>query len=188
MANTNFLPMPKVPVVDLKTGLPTIPWYQFWNQPNVQSLTITGTLGVTSGGTGLDSGIPGGVLSFVTPTKMVSSAELGQGRLVLGGGPSSPPSTPLDTGASQLVLHGNTGGSPTWGPVNLSTDVIGQIQVAQGGTGLNGGTVGSLLYFNTSSTMAALPVGTKNYVLVSNGVDPQWSINEPDLATVWCYT
>jgi hypothetical protein len=38
-------------------------------------------------------------------------------------------------GTSTQVLHGNSGGAPTWGAVSLTADVSGQLPVANGGTG-----------------------------------------------------
>jgi hypothetical protein len=40
-------------------------------------------------------------------------------------------------GASNTVLHGNTGGAPTWSAVDLTADVSGILPVANGGTGFN---------------------------------------------------
>jgi hypothetical protein len=40
-------------------------------------------------------------------------------------------------GTSNTVLHGNTGGAPTWSAVDLTADVSGILPVANGGTGFN---------------------------------------------------
>ena len=177
--------MPQSPVVDLKTGYARMEWYRYFNQPNFQNVTLSGSFGVPSGGTGLTSGIPGGVLTFVGPTTIASSASLGANQIVLGGG-TGVPTTPVGLGSPTNVLHG--GIVPSWGPVNLSTDTVGSFGVPQGGTGLTAGTSGGLLYFTNPFNMASLPIGPANYVVTSILGVPTWAINQPDLATLWAMT
>lgn len=189
MANPSntFIPAPKTPLVDAK-GFVTIPWYQFFNQPHFQDFSFSGVLGVSSGGTGLSSGSSGGVLSFTSPTSIASSPTLSQYAIVFGGGSGHTPFTPLGLGQSNQVLHGNPEGLPAWGQIDLSRDLTGVLPVISGGTGLASGTIGAIFYFNSPTSLSELPIGAKNYVFTSNGTTPQWSINEPDLATTWCYT
>lgn len=58
-------------------------------------------------------------------------------------------------------------------PSNLTSPV----PVNRGGTGLNSLPAGSLVYGSTSTTATALPLGTANSILVSNGTTPEWSPN-----------
>lgn len=189
MANpsSTFIPAPQAPLVDAK-GFVTIPWYQYFNQPHFQTFSFSGVLGVSSGGTGLASGNSGGVLAFSSTGALISSPTLNAYAIVLGGGPGNAPSTPIGLGQTNQVLHGNPSGSPSWSQIDLSHDLTGVLSVASGGTGLTGGSTGALPYFNSPSSMTSLAIGSKNYVLTSTGSSPQWAINEPDLATTWCYT
>ena len=169
---TSRIPMPQSPVVDLKTGYARMEWYRYFNQPNFQNVTLSGSISVANGGTGLTSGIPGGVLTFVGPTTIASSASLGTNQIVLGGG-TGVPSTPVGLGSQTSVLHG--GNVPSWGPVNLSTDTVGSFGVTQGGTGLTAGTTGGLLYFTNPFNMSSLAVGSAgNFLTVKSG-NPAWN-------------
>ena len=182
---TTPIPMPQSPVVDLHTGYARMEWYRFFNQPNFQNVSLTGSISVADGGTGLTSGTPGGVLTFIGPTTITSSGPLGAGQIVLGGG-AGVPTTPVGLGGPALVLHG--GAQPSWGLVNLATDTIGSFGVGQGGTGLTAGTTGGLLYFNSPFSMLSLPIGPANYVLTSVSGSPAWVLPQVDLATLWAYT
>lgn len=96
-------------------------------------------LGVPDGGTGLSSGTSGGILGFTGPTTLASSGVLGLNQVVLGGGVGATPATPLGLGTSVQTLHGNAAGAPTWGAVNLTTDVTGRLPLANlGGVGSAG--------------------------------------------------
>ncbi len=185
----SFAPMPQSQAVDLTTGYPTIEWYRYWTNPNFQSFSFSGVIGVANGGTGLSTGNSGGVLAFTDAATLESSPTLGQYEIVLGGGTGAPPSTPLGTGDVNLVLHGNPTGAPSWGKVNLNTDTTGQIGVNQGGTGLSSGITGGLLYFQNPYQMASLAPGNANWVLITNASGlPAWAVNQPDLATLWVMT
>jgi len=69
-----------------------------------------GTLGVPAGGTGLTSGVSGGIPYFSSTTTMASSALLEQNRLLIGGGAGNAPST-LALGTGNQLLGMNAGGS-----------------------------------------------------------------------------
>jgi hypothetical protein len=185
--SSTFIPMPQSPAIDLRTGYPTMEWYRYWEQPAFSSITITGTLPVASGGTGISSGTSGGVLGFIGPTTIASSGVLGKYEIVFGGGPGGLPSTPIGLGDTNLVLHGNSNGYPSWGKINLATDVTGSFGVPQGGTGLTSGATGSLLYFNSTYSIATLLPGPNNYVLTMNAGIPAWEKPQIDLATLWIF-
>lgn len=59
---------------------------------------------VNHGGTGLTGGTSGGILAFVGPTTIASSALLAQHGIVLGGGAGAAPSTPVALGTAGYVL------------------------------------------------------------------------------------
>jgi hypothetical protein len=88
-----------------------------------------------SEGTGID--IAGNVISIETP---VSAANGGLGvasptdhAVLVGSGASAV--TPITVGTTGQVLRGVTGADPAFGAVNLTTDVTGDLPVADGGTG-----------------------------------------------------
>lgn len=92
---------------------------------------------VADGGTGLSSGTSGGVPYFSASTTMASSAALAANQIVLGGGAGAAPATLGGLGTTTTLLHGNAAGAPTFGAVVLTTDVSGQLPMANGGTGAN---------------------------------------------------
>lgn len=101
---------------------------------SVTILTSNSPVTVSQGGTGLTAGTQGGIPYFNSTTTMASSALLTQYGVMIGGGAGSSPST-IGVGATNTLLHGNTGGAPTFSAVNLATDVTGTLSVANGGTG-----------------------------------------------------
>lgn len=114
MSANSPIPVPRTPCVDLATGMPTREWYYYWSQPSLSSASFLEPLTVPNGGTGLSEGVAGGVLAFATPTTLVSSGELQQGRIVFGAGSGLAPSTPVGLGTGTSILVGNAGGYPNW--------------------------------------------------------------------------
>ncbi len=75
------------------------------------------------------------------------------------------------SGATTLtgVLKGNGTSAFTAGNVNLASEVTGTLPVANGGTGLIGGTSGGLPYFNAASTLASSGVLAANALMIGGG-------------------
>lgn len=93
---------------------------------NVGLATIPGVLPVASGGTGLASGTSGGILAYTANGVLASSAALGAGQFVLGGGAGAVPATTFSI-----------------------------VTVAKGGTALASGTSGGVLGYTAVGTLAS---------------------------------
>lgn len=147
---------------------------------------VTGTLGVSNGGTNLSAGTSGGILGFTASGTLASSIALTANALVLGGGAGATP-TPLGSlGTTTTVLHGNAGGAPTWGAVDMSTDVTGSLTAAAGGTGQTSYAIGDILYASGATTLSKLADVSAGSFLRSGGVTtaPAWSTTKwPNSAT-----
>lgn len=123
------------------------------------TLTLGGILNVAHGGTGLGAaGVSGGVLSYIADDTLASSALLAENQIVLGGGAGATPATLGSLGTSTTVLHGNAGGLPGFGAVDLATDVTGRLPFA------NLATLAASRLFGNAGTVAAdgsgIPIGT----------------------------
>lgn len=116
---------------------------------------------VARGGTGLSSGVSGGVLGFTAAGVIASSVALTANAIVLGGGAGATP-TPLGSlGTATTVLHGNISGAPTFSAVSLTADVSGTLPLANGGTNANLSlTGGAGQYLKQNSVGGAVTVGT----------------------------
>ncbi len=75
--------------------------------------TWTSLLPVASGGTGLASGISGGIPAYTGTATITSSGLLTQNALVTGGGAGAAPST-IPTGIDGQILTSNGSSAPSW--------------------------------------------------------------------------
>lgn len=114
-----------------------------------------GTLPVGRGGLGITSGTSGGIPYFSAAATIASSALLALSQLVVGGGAGGAPATLGSLGTTVQVLHGNAAGLPTWGAVNLATDVTGNLPVGN----LNGGAGANATSFWRGDGSWATPAG-----------------------------
>jgi hypothetical protein len=122
--------------------------------------------------------ISGGIPYFSTTTALSSSALLTQYAIVVGGGVGAAPAPLASLGATTTVLHGNASGAPTFGAVNLSSDVTGNLPVGN----LNSGTSASSTTFWRGDGTWQTPAGGGN---VSNtGTPTSGQIAEWTSATV----
>lgn len=145
-------------------------WRLWLQNPHFLTLFLATALGVSGGGTGLTSGTPGGILGFTAPTTLASSGVLNAGALVLGGGSGFMPLTPVSLGTTTTLLHGNSAGNPSWGPVDLTADVVNILPVPHGGTGIAAGTNGGILGFTASTTIASSGLLTANALMLGGGI------------------
>ena len=97
-----------------------------------------------------------GVLSVdITSYVTHSSGALTSNALLLGNGGADSVAL-ASLGTSTTVLHGNVGGLPTWGAVNLATDVSGNLAVSH----LNSGTAASSSTYWRGDGTWATPSGS----------------------------
>lgn len=83
--------------------------------------------------------------------------------------------TSLGVGLTAQVLKGNTAADPSWGSVDLTTDVSGILPVGSGGIGVGTLLIHGVLVGNTTGAVSVTAVGATNEVLLGNtGADPSW--------------
>jgi len=91
--------------------------------------------------------------------------------VLVGSGTSS--ITALAVGATNQVLLGSTGADPTWGAVDLTTDITGTLPVGNGGIGTTTLTDHGVLIGSGAGAVTAASVGSTGELLVgATGSDP----------------
>jgi hypothetical protein len=158
------------------------------SSPTFAGLTLSSPLTVPNGGTGLTSGISGGIPFFNTSTSMASSALLTANGVVVGGGAGTAPFTILP-GTNNTVLRGSTGGSPSFGQIvngdiaagtiDLTSKVTGILPLANGGTNANltaSASNGGIVWSNATQMQILAGTLTANKILLSGASSsPAWS-------------
>lgn len=95
---------------------------------------------------------------------------------------------PTTGGAANEVLHGNAGGSyPTWGPVDLTADVEGELPVANGGIGNLVRQIGGILYFPDANTIASSGPLADRQVVIGGGAAGPRTVSPGSLGTTLHY-
>lgn len=104
-------------------------------------VTLAGTLGPTSGGTGLTTYTQGDLV-YASGTNTL-------GKLA-------------DVATGNALISGGVGADPSWGKIGLTTHVSGTLPTANGGTNLTSFTSGGALYATSTSalTTGTLPVAS----------------------------
>jgi hypothetical protein len=83
---------------------------------------------------------------------------------------------PTAVGASNTLLHGNTGADPTFSAVDLTADVTGVLPIANGGSGTGTLTAHGVLLGEGSGAFGVTAAGATLQVLTGvTGADPVWS-------------
>jgi Chaperone of endosialidase len=119
-------------------------------------------LSVEKGGTSLTSYING---DLIVANGMASLTQL----------PSAP--------TGQVLRSGGTGGAPSYGKVDLTTDVTDTLPVANGGTNINSYDVGDLIVADGTTSLTQLPSAPTGQVLRSGGTGGAPSYGKVDLTT-----
>jgi hypothetical protein len=128
------------------------------------AVTLAGTLGPTSGGTGLTTYTQGDLVYATAANTLGTLADVATGNALISGG---------------------IGADPLWGKIGLSTHVSGTLPIGNGGTGQTTAsaafdalnpmtTVGDMIYEGSGPTAVRLPIGSSNQVLTVVGGIPSW--------------
>jgi len=148
------------------------------------AVTLGGTLGVASGGTGSTTFAQGGVLYGDTANPLAATAVGTSGHVLTSNGAGAAPTFQATQDTGITSLNAQTGATQTF--TNMANGVTitsaanahvlglaGQIPVANGGTGLGSYTTGDILYASGAGTLAKLNVGSASQVL-KGGTNPTW--------------
>jgi len=147
---------------------------------------VSGTLPVSSGGTSIGSGTSGGVPYFVSTGAMASSNLLTLYALMAGGGAGGTPVTLSSLGTTTTLLHGNASGYPSYGAVNLATDVTGLLPAANFDA-IPGSTLAGLPAAGTAGRLRRLTTGPATGVIaVDDG--SAWNCDEEKSGNVFILT
>ena len=155
--------------------------------PNVATtgaVTLAGTLGVPSGGTGATTFAQGGIL-YGDDANLIKVTAVGtSGHVLTSNGAGNAPTFQATQDTGITSLNAQTGATQTF--TNMANGVTitsaanahvlglaGQIPVANGGTGLGSYTTGDILYASGATTLAKLAVGNGAQVL-KGGTIPTW--------------
>lgn len=134
---------------------------------------VSGTLPITSGGTGQTSAAA--AFDGLAPTTT-------RGDIIYRNATTN---TRLAVGTANYALLSD-GTDPVWGQVSLTAGVTGTLPAANGGTGISSYAVGDILYASGTTTLSKLAAAAAGSVLISNGagVAPSWSSTVPATAGV----
>ena len=165
--------------------------------PNVATtgaVTLAGTLGVPSGGTGVGTLTSNGVL-FGGGTGPIEATAVGSsGQVLTSNGAGLAPTFQAGSGSGITSLNAQTGAAQTF--TNMANGVTitsagnahalglaGQIPTGNGGTGLSSYQIGDLIYATGANTLNQLTIGTTSQVLKVVGGVPVWGnlINQAEI-------
>jgi len=122
-----------------------------------QTISLTGTVAATNGGTGTNT--------------------VATGDLLYGSGTNAWSKLALGSAYKSLIVNAS-GTQLEWNsiPLNQTTAVSGQLGATNGGTGISSYAVGDLLYADTTTTLAKLPDVATGNALISGGINtaPSW--------------
>jgi len=118
------------------------------------AVTLAGTLGPTSGGTGLTTYTQGDLVYASGTNTLGKLADVATGNALISGGVSA---------------------DPSWGKIGLTTHVSGTLPVANGGTNITTYTTGDILYASATNTLSKLPAGTNGQILTLASGVPSWA-------------
>jgi hypothetical protein len=112
------------------------------------NISLTGTVAVGNGGTGLTSYAVGDIIYASGTTTLSALADVATGNALISGG---------------------VGVAPSWGKIDLTTHVSGTLPVANGGSGAATFTANNVLLGNGTSAFQVVAPGASGNLLTSNG-------------------
>lgn len=115
---------------------------------------LSSALGVTSGGTGLQTAT--------------------QGDIIYASASNTYAALPKDTNATRYLANTGTSNNPAWAQINLTNGVTGELPVNRGGTGLNTVTAGALLLGAGTSAFTTLTGTVTGQVVSWNNSTATW--------------
>ena len=133
---------------------------------------VTGTLPAANGGTAQSTYATGDTLyaSALNTVSKLTIGSTGQVLTVAGGVPTWATST----GGVTSFSAGTTGLTPS-GVTTGAITLAGTLIAANGGTGYASYAVGDIVYADTTSTLAKLPIGSNGHVLTLTAGVPSWT-------------
>jgi hypothetical protein len=137
------------------------------------AITLAGTLGLGSGGTGFTTYATGDLI-YASATNTLSKRGIGSNGQVLtvvGGIPTWAASTGGVT-SFQTSLSGLTPNTSSTGAITLA----GTLGATSGGTGASTYVTGDVLYASATNTLSKLAAGTNGYVLTLAAGVPSWAV------------
>jgi hypothetical protein len=148
------------------------------------AVTLAGTLGATSGGTGLSTYTTGDII-YASATNTLSKLGIGTNGYVLTSSGTGPQWTAATSIGVTSINFGSTGLTPSTATQGAVT-VAGTLGIGYGGTGQTTAsaafnalspitTTGDLILGNGTNSATRLGIGTNGYVLTSNGTTASWA-------------
>lgn len=137
------------------------------------AITLGGTLGAISGGTGFSTYTTGDLI-YASNTNTLSKLAASTNGYVLtlsSGLPSWQPGASTGVASFSTTLSGLTPQTTSTGAVVLG----GTLAAAGGGTGYTSYTAGDILYANTATTFAKIGIGSNTQILTISGGVPTWA-------------
>jgi len=152
---------------------------------STNAISLDGTLGVASGGTGSTTFAQGGILYGDTTSPVQATAVGSSGQVLTSNGAGAAPTFQTAAGSGITSLNAQTGATQTF--TNMANGVTitsagnahvlglaGQIPTGNGGTGLSSYQIGDLIYATGANTLDQRGIGTAGQFLQVVGGLPTW--------------
>ena len=169
--NATQITAPRVPLIDPQTGSITREWYLFFY--NLYTITGggTGITPVTGGGTGLATVPSNGQLLIGNGNGYTLNTLTASTGITIANGAGA---ISIANSGVLSFSAGGTGLTPSTGTTG-NVALGGKLIAAYGGTGYSSYTTGDVLYADTATTFAKLPIGTTGQVLTVAAGVPAWA-------------
>ena len=161
---------------------------------STNAISLDGTLGVASGGTGSTTFTKGGILYGNDANAITATAVGTAGQILTSNGAGVAPTFQAAAGSGITSLNAQIGDTQTF--TNMANGVTitsagdahvlglaGEIPTGNGGTGLSSYQVGDLIYATGANTLNQLTIGTTSQVLKVIGGAPTWGdlVNQAEI-------